>query len=122
MFRYSGKRPAIVTALSIAVIIFASTTGHAIQKKKKAAQVSATLIWADPGEVENLDFTGGPGGRNREPKPPFTFIEESLSGSNPKVRVSDAHGVKWTVKFGSEDRKSTRLNSSHLGISYAVFC
>src|SRR5258705_1548642 len=24
--------------------------------------------------------------------------------------------------FSSEDRKSTRLNSSHLGISYAVFC
>src|SRR5258705_9204492 len=23
---------------------------------------------------------------------------------------------------GQEDRKSTRLNSSHLGISYAVFC
>src|SRR6202023_4370701 len=23
---------------------------------------------------------------------------------------------------GTEDRKSTRLNSSHLGISYAVFC
>src|SRR5262245_65186797 len=23
---------------------------------------------------------------------------------------------------GAEDRKSTRLNSSHLGISYAVFC
>src|SRR5262245_43685936 len=26
------------------------------------------------------------------------------------------------VPNGSEDRKSTRLNSSHLGISYAVFC
>src|SRR5262245_64312290 len=24
--------------------------------------------------------------------------------------------------FANEDRKSTRLNSSHLGISYAVFC
>src|SRR5438045_8149965 len=24
--------------------------------------------------------------------------------------------------FGEQDRKSTRLNSSHLGISYAVFC
>src|SRR5471030_104770 len=24
--------------------------------------------------------------------------------------------------MGLEDRKSTRLNSSHLGISYAVFC
>src|SRR5437899_5158769 len=26
------------------------------------------------------------------------------------------------VERGGEDRKSTRLNSSHLGISYAVFC
>src|SRR5438045_7911123 len=25
-------------------------------------------------------------------------------------------------KIGKGDRKSTRLNSSHLGISYAVFC
>src|SRR2546426_5517744 len=29
----------------------------------------------------------------------------------------------WACWFGeSEDRKSTRLNSSHLVISYAVFC
>src|SRR5262245_63925616 len=26
------------------------------------------------------------------------------------------------ARRGVEDRKSTRLNSSHLGISYAVFC
>src|SRR5437899_4854494 len=25
-------------------------------------------------------------------------------------------------RAGAQDRKSTRLNSSHLGISYAVFC
>src|SRR5262245_38759262 len=107
MFRNSGRRQAIVFVLFIAVIIFASSASHATQKKKKAAQVSATLIWADPGEVENLDFAGGPGGRDGEPKPPFTFIEESLSGSNPKVRVSDANGVKWTVKFGSEVNAET---------------
>src|SRR5947199_8566619 len=30
----------------------------------------------------------------------------------------------WSLVFvaSPEDRKSTRLNSSHLGISYAVFC
>src|SRR5205814_10240712 len=29
----------------------------------------------------------------------------------------------WACMYGrEEDRKSTRLNSSHLGISYAVFC
>src|SRR5437870_7549864 len=27
-----------------------------------------------------------------------------------------------SVKYAEEDRKSTRLNSSHVAISYAVFC
>src|ERR1035441_4454507 len=31
-------------------------------------------------------------------------------------------GLKLLVITGLIDRKSTRLNSSHLGISYAVFC
>src|SRR5882724_697571 len=31
-------------------------------------------------------------------------------------------GLDVTVLEMAEDRKSTRLNSSHLGISYAVFC
>src|SRR5258705_9251583 len=37
---------------------------------------------------------------------------------------SDADGqiVVFLWDFGDGDRKSTRLNSSHLGISYAVFC
>src|ERR1039458_9789733 len=34
------------------------------------------------------------------------------------MRRSDVDGGL----FGHQDRKSTRLNSSHLGISYAVFC
>ena len=29
---------------------------------------------------------------------------------------------KLLPEFGMKDRKSTRLNSSHLRISYAVFC
>src|SRR5437899_7312761 len=35
---------------------------------------------------------------------------------NPLLTRIAAQQRKWT------DRKSTRLNSSHLGISYAVFC
>src|SRR5699024_12135526 len=30
--------------------------------------------------------------------------------------------IKSLIGFISEDRKSTRLNSSHVSISYAVFC
>src|SRR5690606_40391309 len=35
------------------------------------------------------------------------------------VRPGDEVEVEWAVK---KDRKSTRLNSSHVKISYAVFC
>src|SRR5438045_8394228 len=31
-------------------------------------------------------------------------------------------GTAWQPDHATKDRKSTRLNSSHLGISYAVFC
>src|SRR5437899_5132980 len=33
-----------------------------------------------------------------------------------------AHHVQRMERIDQGDRKSTRLNSSHLGISYAVFC
>src|SRR5438045_6523691 len=41
---------------------------------------------------------------------------------SPLTRVSDRHLTLNRKEFAEVDRKSTRLNSSHLGISYAVFC
>src|SRR5258705_9606021 len=38
------------------------------------------------------------------------------------VEVGLADQDRAGVEQALEDRKSTRLNSSHLGISYAVFC
>src|ERR1035438_9246223 len=46
--------------------------------------------------------------------------------TSPHGSNSPAHSTKGTQSGiptrGIADRKSTRLNSSHLGISYAVFC
>src|SRR5947199_5855578 len=39
--------------------------------------------------------------------------------SSPSPRAGEGSGRRPRVRG---DRKSTRLNSSHLGISYAVFC
>src|SRR5258705_11287844 len=38
------------------------------------------------------------------------------------AKVVDVGQASTTLAIPSLDRKSTRLNSSHLGISYAVFC
>src|SRR5262245_64316105 len=51
---------------------------------------------------------------------PYTTLFRSPGAAVLPIRVAgwqrDAAG-RWSI-----DRKSTRLNSSHLGISYAVFC
>src|SRR5205814_3542239 len=44
--------------------------------------------------------------------------EDALSRAERSVRAE----IAVVTAALSEDRKSTRLNSSHLGISYAVFC
>src|SRR5947199_6871217 len=47
------------------------------------------------------------------------FVDDH--GSEALTRLVDELAA-LLVRLGGEDRKSTRLNSSHLGISYAVFC
>src|ERR1035438_9584222 len=43
---------------------------------------------------------------------------------NPRLLVitGPEQGASYPIDMDSLDRKSTRLNSSHLGIPYAVFC
>src|SRR5688572_24835299 len=62
------------------------------------------VIWRDPGVVEQLDLRDGPGGRGGAPVPPFRFLEEHASGSQPGVSVVDAARRRWRVKWGAEVR------------------
>src|SRR6266498_175976 len=61
---------------------------------------------------------------NLRPKDAATIILIDRSGVTPKVLMGRRHhGHKFMPsKFVFPDRKSTRLNSSHVRISYAVFC
>src|SRR5476651_801551 len=52
---------------------------------------------------------------------PYTTLFRSVKGGN--TVVLDSRGMKSNLHMAFlEDRKSTRLNSSHANISYAVFC
>src|SRR5256885_7052823 len=74
---------------------------------------------------------------------PYTTLFRSVRGSTtgrPIMVLLDLLGRRWVLRIvwelrdeprrfrelqdsiGARDRKSTRLNSSHLVISYAVFC
>src|SRR3954452_8617536 len=64
-------------------------------------------LWRDPGAVERLDMTAGPGGRDFIPVPPYRFLEEHASGTQPTVSVTDAAGRRWRVTWGPEVRCET---------------
>src|SRR5256885_2989102 len=65
---------------------------------------------------------GNPPFGDEQPQMRIRFAYVDLSNGRTTVRI----GQYWSPLFGetpvSLDRKSTRLNSSHLVISYAVFC
>src|SRR5258705_4842875 len=64
----------------------------------------------------------------------FPYTTLFRSDSNPNYKNDESKSFGFYVQKGlfeeyatfgrghGQDRKSTRLNSSHLGISYAVFC
>src|SRR3712207_7441540 len=47
-----------------------------------------------------------------------------LGGSQERLKCEMRHSTRGPIlaRLRREDRKSTRLNSSHANISYAVFC
>src|SRR5262245_63785643 len=55
---------------------------------------------------------------------PYTTLFRSLTRPNQPWSALRAGGISTRARMraAKRDRKSTRLNSSHLGISYAVFC
>src|ERR1039458_3818017 len=57
----------------------------------------------------------------RSPLFPYTTLFRSYRGPRNRLRYA-AHPRQGKRDTPDADRKSTRLNSSHLGISYAVFC
>src|SRR3712207_7863282 len=50
------------------------------------------------------------------------FISRSIARAAVVRRSQRKHSAAATSMGSSRDRKSTRLNSSHANISYAVFC
>lgn len=107
-------------ALPVAAQGLPSATGTAPKAPPKPKATPKPIIWMDPGEVEKLDLVGGIAGRDKAPKPPLTFIEENLKGTNPKIKVKDSTGVEWGMKWGSEVNSETFATRLLWAVGYFV--
>ena len=61
-------------------------------------------IWREPSAGDSSDLRFGPGGADSVPTPPFRFVEEHLTGSQPCIAVRDGRDRLWRAKWGHEAR------------------
>lgn len=74
-----------------------------IRKPSAAPEtIGSPALFQDRGDISSLDLFWGIGNEKQSPKAPFTFDKEDTSGTNPKIKVTDANGMKWNVKFAEE--------------------
>jgi len=85
-----------------------------------AASDANHVLWQAPGTISVDDWIWGPGGENRAPKPPFEFIEEDRNGTNAKLRVRDAKGDQWVVKFGGENHSDVFASRMLFAMGYVT--
>ncbi|HEX8028817.1 MAG TPA: hypothetical protein VF491_10170 [Vicinamibacterales bacterium] len=63
---------------------------------------SRAVIWHPPAALTPADVQAGPRGADGAPVPPFHFIEEHDTGSQPCVSVRDSRERVWRAKWGQE--------------------
>jgi len=68
------------------------------------AQAGSGVLWCAPEDIGSRNLYDGAGGAQDQPRGEMTFIEEDLSGTNPKLEVRDQDGTRWIVKLGPESR------------------
>jgi hypothetical protein len=117
------------TTIKIATIflLLISTGMFAAQKKaNKSAKAAGAdmpeVIWRDPGDISSLDLIHGIGGVADAPDPNavYTFVEEDMKGTSPKLRVKDAQGVEWKLKMGAEPQAETAATRLLYAAGYFV--
>lgn len=84
----------------------------------RASGGEQAIVWQAPGAITVNDWIWGAGGEAKAPKPPFEFMDEDFNGTNAKIRVRDAKGDRWTVKFGGENHGEVFISRLLYALGY----
>ncbi len=93
-------------------------TAASAQEYAVTRGAAPAVVWTDPGDIRSRDLFYGPGGKQGQPQPPYTFEDEDRKGTSPKFHVRDARDEKWTVKLGIEARPETAATRLLWAVGY----
>ena len=96
-----------LVVLSFPVAGTSQEKANTLEAKGKITGSGPAVLWRRPEDIASRNMLYGSGGKQNEPPPPFTFLNEDLDGTSPKFNVRDQDEVKWKVKLGVEARSET---------------
>src|SRR5688500_5738322 len=111
----AGEAPLIETATSSQAMSLGSQEVRELPVNRRNISNLLSLapgVNQDGGDVQMAGVAGGGTG---------ITVDGTEANSSPEERSMNQYGSQNQISI-MRDRKSTRLNSSHLVISYAVFC
>ena len=97
----------VLVVLSFPVAGTSQEQTNTPQAKGKIPGIGPAVLWRSPEDIASRNLFYGSGGKQNEPHPAFTFLNEDLDGTSPKFNVLAQDEVKWKVKLGPEARSET---------------
>ena len=114
-------RKSFVALLAGTLVATGCATGSGSLRPAAPGDAAApAVLWRDPGPIRSRDLFWGAGSAANAPRGPFSFLEEDLTGHNPKVSVRDVGGREWDVKFGEEIHSEVAANRIVWALGYFV--
>jgi hypothetical protein len=107
------KRLTVRGVAALVLLAFMTTAAFAAEPAKADG-----VLWTDPGDVRSKDLFYGPGGKDGQPQPPVTFLNQDAEGTSPKFEVRDQAHKKWKAKLGVEARPETAASRLLWAVGY----
>ncbi len=92
---------------------------NAVSQSPEKTTSAAPILWQDPAGIATRDLRFGQGGDSHAPQGAvFKFVKEDLSGTNPKIIVTDEAGQKWKMKLGAEAKPEVAASRLVWAVGY----
>ncbi|MGH9503339.1 MAG: hypothetical protein ACRD20_10870 [Terriglobales bacterium] len=109
---------ALFLACALSLLASSRASAQNPADKKPAKNQDAATLWSEPDDIASRNLLYGAGGVAHQPHGTMVFVEEKLSGSNPKFYVRDPEGTKWVAKMGVEAKPETAATHLLWAVGY----
>jgi hypothetical protein len=111
--------PALLLLAALSATAQQRAESNLISQPPEKTTNATPILWQDPTDIASRDLRYGQGGESHVPQGTvFKFVKEDMSGTNPKLIVTDESGNKWKMKLGAEAKPEVAASRLVWAVGY----